>query len=109
MKHDVLNVDDQIERDHAGHDGGPSRNTEKIEQTPAPALGNQRHPNRGRWHQQPHRHDIDRQDTEIAGPAGLAAGHQLPPRRQPFPQPHGAENQRVAADADRDFEARRHE
>jgi hypothetical protein len=99
MEHPVLRIDDEIERQKTQYRRRPERQRHGIEQPPPAPGRDDCNPHRRGRHQQANGGNIDRKDAEIARPARLAAEHQWPSRRQPFPARHGGKYRGITGDA----------
>jgi len=92
MKHDVLEVDCEIERHDRGQDLEPAGQHDVVEQTPAALGGDYREPD-GRYREEQAKQDgVEHDDADVARPAPPFRDRQNAAWRSQFPQRHRGEN-----------------
>ena len=104
VEDDVLEIDDEIERQEPDQRRDREPQVQIIDQPPAVARREQGRADRRRRNQRAHGQDVDNQDAEIVGPPPAAADREPAPRRENLPQRKGCEEQAECAQANDGFD-----
>ena len=103
VKHDVLEIDDQIEHDDRERHLEPEGQRDQVEQAPAAFRRQQRQPDGRQRKDQPDQNRVERHDADIAVPAQPARPGERPARRSDLPQRHQGEDAEKETEPDRRF------
>src|SRR5262245_38927472 len=106
----VLEVDREVQEDDRERDRDPARNRERVDEPPTAYLARDRHSDRRPWRDEPQDRDVDREETQVVGPARAAAEGGAPPRRGELPKRDREEHAEECAEADQrlGYDARAH-
>src|SRR5215471_5714330 len=92
MEQHVLEIDGKIQGRDGYWNAGPSRQIERMEQSPSSGLGDQSKPDGGRREHEADQNRIQDDDADVAGPARTAPELLVSARREHFPNRHRRED-----------------